>query len=196
METPLHEGAEVDTAQPSAVCLEPTGGAIRLVVANSWDGIPVTADERVSLRISGFGEFLLLEVEAQFYGDPAPPGPVGSTPGLWEFEVVELFICGPGEQYSEFEVGPLGHFLVLRMDGVRNPVEQGLDLQVETAVTGDRWRGRVMISRRLLPDGPHRLNAYAIHGEGEGRRYLAAVPVPGDGPDFHRLEAFASVVLP
>jgi len=186
----------VNSEKSSPLQYEATGGALRLLVSRSWDGLPLAEKERVEVRISGFKEFLLVEIEAPYYGDPAPPGPVGSTPGLWEFEVVELFICGPGEQYSEFEVGPLGHFLALRMEGVRNPVEQGMDLQVETAVTGDRWRGRLVISRRLLPEGPHRLNAYAIHGEGEGRRYLAAVPVPGDEPDFHRLESFASVVLP
>jgi hypothetical protein len=121
---------------------------------------------------------------------------VGSTPGLWDFEVVELFICGPGERYTEIEVGPRGHYLVLRLDGVRCPVEQGLALQVETAVSQQRWRGRIVIPRNLLPDGPHRINAYAIHGVGEERRFLAAFPVPGDAPDFHRLDAFEPVVLP
>ncbi len=50
--------------------------------------------------------------------------------------------------------------------------------------------------RSWLPPGPHRVNAYAIHGVGAARRYLAWAPSEGEGPDFHRLEAFRPAVLP
>jgi len=36
-------------------------------------------------------------------------------------------------------------------------------------------------------------NAYAIHGQGSERRYLAAHAVRGAAPDFHRLECFAAL---
>ncbi len=36
-----------------------------------------------------------------------------------------------------------------------------------------------------------RANLYAIHGVGTARRHLAMTPVPGEAPDFHRLEYFA-----
>lgn len=35
----------------------------------------------------------------------------------------------------------------------------------------------------------------AVYGLGEGRRYLAAFPVPGSAPDFHRLEYFGVLEL-
>jgi hypothetical protein len=43
---------------------------------------------------------------------------------------------------------------------------------------------------------PHRLNAFAMHGLGLRRRYLAMEPVPGEAPDFHRLEHFLPWILP
>jgi hypothetical protein len=44
-----------------------------------------------------------------------------------------------------------------------------------------------------VPEGPWRFNAYAIHGVGAARRYLAHFPVPGPRPDFHRLECFGAL---
>jgi hypothetical protein len=53
-----------------------------------------------------------------------------------------------------------------------------------------------LLDRALLPPPPHRINAYAIHGQGTARRYLALHPVLGDEPDFHRLECFREVTIP
>ena len=175
---------------------EETGGAIQVQVRQTYDGSPAQRLEQVSLRISGLPESLLLEIEAPFHSDPPPQGPAGSVPGLWDYEVVELFVCGPGEDYTEIEVGPHGHYLALRLSGVRQPIESGLPLHVETAISGQTWRGRVHIPRGILPTGPHRINAYAIHGQGASRRYLAAFPTGGPSPDFHRLGCFQPVTLP
>ncbi len=38
-----------------------------------------------------------------------------------------------------------------------------------------------------------RANAYAVHGQDKGRRYLAAFPVPGETPDFHQSHYFRSM---
>ncbi len=179
-----------------SVDYEKVGGAIRLLVNHTFDGARLGPGEVISLRLSGLPESLLLEIEAPFHDDPPPPNAVGSTPGLWDFEVAELFICGPGEDYIEIEVGPRGHYLVLRLSGVRKPIEQGLSLHVETAISGSRWRGRVHIPREILPAVPHRINAYGIHGQGARRRYLAAFPTGGDVPDFHCLESFQWAELP
>ena len=175
---------------------EAAGGAIRLSVNHTFDGVPLDSDEVISLRLSGLPESLLLEIDAPFHDDPPPSHAVGPTPGLWDFEVVELFVCGPGEDYTEIEVGPHGHYLVLRLSGVRQPIEQGLPLHVETAITGTRWRGRVHIPHDILPVAPHRINAYGIHGQGATRRYLAVFPTGGPQPDFHSLESFQWVELP
>jgi hypothetical protein len=192
----LHGVCSVGSFEGRSVVYEEAGGAICLLVRHTFDGARLGPDEAISLRLSGLPESLLLEIEAPFHGDPQPPNEVGSTPGLWDFEVAELFISGPGEDYTEIEVGPQGHYLALRLSGVRNPIEEGLPLHVETAITGSRWRGRVHIPREILPVGPHRINAYGIHGQGGARRYLAAFPTGGDVPDFHSLESFQWAELP
>ena len=58
------------------------------------------------------------------------------------------------------------------------------------------WRGEALLPYRWLPPGPHRVNAYAIHGVGEARRHLAHAPLPGEKPDFHQVESFVAAVLP
>ena len=99
-------------------------------------------------------------------------------------------LLGEDECYLEVELGPAGHHLVLELHGVRNIVREGLPLEYEVKGHGTRWRGEALVPIRLLPPGCERLNAFAIHGVGEQRRYLAWSPAGGDAPDFHRLDAF------
>lgn len=162
----------------------------RLVVAHTWDGAPVGADERASVDLVLGDGVLRVDVEAPWHGDPPPPGPPGPTPRLWEFEVVELFLLGADERYLELELGPHGHQLALQLRGRRNVEAQGLALAYAAARQGARWRGSARVPRAWLPPGLGAANAYAIHGRGAGRRHLAAHPVPGPAPDFHRLDAF------
>lgn len=163
----------------------------RLVVAQSWDGVGVAEREWVVVRVAVDDEAMVVEVDAPFYGDAAPGHAVGATPGLWEHEVVELFVVGPEEQYTEVELGPFGHHLVLQLAGRRKVVAAGLPVAFEAVIAGDRWRGRAVLDAGLLPGRPWRVNAFAIHGVGAGRVYRAAFAVPGAVPDFHRLDCFA-----
>jgi hypothetical protein len=166
-----------------------------LCIASTWDGQDAEACEIVILELSAKAGCLSLAVEAPFHGDPPPAPSPGSLDGLWDFEVVELFIAGPGERYLEVELGPYGHYLALRLDGVRRRAGGPLELEYRARVEGGRWRGEALIPQKLIPEGPHRVNAYAMYG-GLSRRYLAYAPAPGDKPDFHRLEHFVPVVLP
>ena len=161
-----------------------------LAVASTWDGQPVpgAAVAQVELHRSAVG--VRVVVDAPFHGDPAPPGPPGSTPGLWDFEVVEVFFLADGERYTEVELGPHGHHLVLQLEGVRRPVRSGLPLDFTATVAEGRWRGVAWVPASHLPAGWDRLNAYAIQGLGANRCYLAWRAPGGDRPDFHRLEAF------
>ncbi len=163
---------------------------LQLVVDRTWDGDPALPGERVQLDVRLTDEALAIEVSAPFHGDPAPPGPAGALDGLWEHEVVEIFVLGDGERYTEIELGPYGHHLVLQLDGVRNAVARCLPLTFAARQTGDRWLGRASLDRSWLPAGALRVNAYAIHGIGPERRYLAMTPVPGPHPDFHRIGVF------
>ena len=131
-----------------------------------------------------------MRVDAPFHGDPAPPGPPGRRPGLWEFEVVELFLVGSGGRYLELEVGPHGHFLALELEGIRRLSRDDVLPAWECRIAEGRWRGELRIGLDRLPVGVDRWNAFAIHGEGKERRYLAAHPLPGEAPDFHQPERF------
>lgn len=158
-------------------------------VGHTWDGLDLP--EEAARLVVEPGPRWRITVDAPFHGDPAPPGPPGPTDRLWEHEVVELFLVGERDRYTEIELGPFGHHLVLQLRGVRRPVASRLPISYEAARLGDRWRGEAWIDPDLLPSPLRAWNAYAIHGLGPARRYCAAVPVPGDAPDFHRLTLFA-----
>ena len=163
------------------------------LIASTWDGEPVLPAEQAQVLLSLGAEHLEIEIDAPLHGDPVPPGPVGSTDSLWEYEVVELFLLGEEERYLELEFGPQGHFLGLALEGVRNRVSVVDSIEYEATRAAGRWRGRARLAAAWLPSGVRAANAFAIHGEGRHRRYLAASPVPGDGPDFHRLGAFPAL---
>jgi len=168
---------------------------VRLDVVHTWDGATVDAGAvaRVELRRRDALEVL---VDAPWHGDPPPNAPPGPTPRLWEHEVIEVFLAGPDERYLEVELGPHGHHLVLWLEGVRRPAREGIAIDWAVERRGDRWRGTARLGPQVpLPDAPWRANAYAIHGVGAARRWLAHSPVPGERPDFHRLDRFVPVRL-
>ena len=164
---------------------------MKIRIESTWDGRPVGQSESVELELQLGEKGLRIEVDAPFHNDPAPLAPPGPTPGLWEHEVVEFFISGPGDRYTEVELGPLGHHLLLLLDGPRNPIGQALPLDYECRVEGRRWYGLARLPWDLLPPGPHRINACAIHGVGVSRRYLSWCRLPGSAPDFHQPGYFA-----
>lgn len=171
---------------------------LSLHVTTLWDGSPAAPSEAFTVGLRDGGDHLVVEVDAPYFGDPPPAAPVGPLWGLWDHEVVELFISGQGNpvRYFELELGPHGHHLAIDLRGEREVLASCLPLRVEARIDGDRWRATAWVPRSYLPLGPHRINAYAIHGVGADRRYLAWTPVPGRVPDFHRLEHFAPVTLP
>lgn len=162
----------------------------KLVIQHTWDGEAVGADERVAIELGLGDAALIVDIEAPFHDDPAPPAPAGSFDGLWEFEVVELFLLGESERYLEVELGPFGHYLVLQLRGSRRLQTKGLPLEYAHKREGQRWSGRASVPVAYLPPELHACNAYAIHGQSEQRRYLATYPVGGREPDFHCLESF------
>lgn len=182
------------------------GEILELLVASTWDGQAVEPGEVATLRLASTPRGgLELTVDAPFHDDPAPPGAPGSTPGLWDYEVVELFIAeaepiGP-VRYLEIELSPHGHHLVLQLEGVRCPVEgmdQGIPLGFTARIdaAASRWTGEAILPVDWLPPGPHRVNAFAIYGGAASRRYLAWSPLPGDVADFHQTEKFPVTKLP
>jgi len=169
---------------------------VLFTIGATWDGTPLVPDDQIHLEVWLDDSGLQLRVDAPFHSDPPPPGPIGPTPGLWDYEVVEFFLLGAdGQRYTEIEISPHGHHLVLCLTGVRQPSATGLPLDYVAVIEGARWVGRATLARQHLPEGPYRANACAIHGPTGRRRYLSAVPLGGEQPDFHRLEAFPAVHL-
>jgi hypothetical protein len=166
----------------------------RFEIQCTWDGAALATDEFARFDVCVNSD-LQLSIEASYYGDPAPDIPAGMTEALWNYEVVELFLVGTGDRYLEIELGPHGHHLVLLLAGRRNVVECDIPIEFSVERSGSRWRGEARLSLSWLPADIRSANAYAIHGEGLARRYLAAYPVPGSAPDFHRLEHFAPTSL-
>ena len=77
----------------------------RLVIGRTWDGELVAADERVHVSLLLGDQALIVNIDAPFHDDPPPPGPAGSFEGLWDFEVVEVFLLGPRWQDHRWSQG-------------------------------------------------------------------------------------------
>jgi hypothetical protein len=172
------------------------GGPVKLDIKRDWSGKRLKRQEHVEVLLRQVESGAEITIRAPFYGDPSPTAPPGSVNGLWEFEVVEVFIAGPGSPvpYTEIEVGPAGHHLVLTLNGVRQPTATGLPLRVHARIDGDVWHATATIEDALLPPRPWRVNATAIHGLADSRVYASTAVLPGDTPDFHQPDVFIPFV--
>lgn len=162
----------------------------QLHINRTWSGEPALAAEEGSVFMRLDHEGLCVRVQAQFHNDPPPDSPAGWTRGLWEYELVELFLLGGGGQYLEIELGPHGHYLVYFLKGVRQVARSVAPLRAACVIASGRWQGEIVISCADLPGEITHVNGYALHGQGAQRRYLASAPVPGPAPDFHQPHAF------
>ncbi len=174
-----------------------------LPIERDWEGRLLPEADRALVMALLVTDELVVTFDAPYFGDPPPPSAAGSTPRLWEHEVVELFIADEREHYIELEFGPHGHYLALELRGVRSIVQQGMPLVYQARIelasappagrSGPigRYRGTARVPMSYLPLPPARGNAYSIHGASDSRCYHAHAAVPGDRPDFHQLECFA-----
>ncbi len=173
--------------------MTPGKQSILFSTTKTWDGEPAADSEKMEIRFSVKDLELEVEVQGPLHGDPAPAAPAGELDGLWCYEVAELFLLGADGHYLEIELGPHGHYLILDLSGVRQVKRSLSPIRYVTNITGSRWKGvlTLALDQSILPFS--HANAYAIHGLGVKRRYLAAVPVPGNKPDFHQPRYFASL---
>jgi hypothetical protein len=171
---------------------------MNFIIRTFWNSTPIIGRRLVHLALSSTADknSLLIKIDAPFFGDPAPPSALpGSFPGLWNYEVVELFfLASSTNHYIELEFSPHGHYLVLLLTNQHKILKQMLpllDYHVEH-VSSDRWIGRVHVPRAHFPGRIDRFNAYAIHGQDKNRTYEALYPAPpqSNKPDLHRLELF------
>jgi hypothetical protein len=190
----------------------------RLAINKQWNGKPAVASPyRVSFSISAMTGDVVIHIDAPFFNDPPPPGEPGKYHKLYNFEVVEVFLAAyPGEDdqpafspYLEVQVGPHGHYnLVFFLKEADFPnMDNSLELEKlptpQINAKSGRWTAEVAVPAFFLPEPvcgddlsvTWMANAYAIHGTGDRREYLAHSPVPGTEPNFHQLGAFVPVVL-
>jgi len=180
---------------------EPTLATHQLRVTHTWDGQQAAPGEIAELTLRFTPTHLHVAVEAGYHCDPPPPGAPSSHDGLWRHEVVELFVAAATTinsrpNYTEIELSPHGHWLGLRFAGWRQRLGDPLTLHYRAEIDGPRWHGRASLERHLLPPPPYLVGAFAIHGEGVGRRFLTAAPSLGNGPDFHRAESLLPLSRP
>lgn len=172
----------------------PLPARIRCRIDRLWDGTPIPDEEFAGIEI-GFSETGgIVQVASPYHDDPAPGEPPGPTDRLWEYEVVEVLLLGSGG-YLEVELGPHGHYLAIEFAGRREPRRRLIPIDYRvTSLDSTHWTGIALIPAALLPADLDRFNACRIHGSGPARRYLTVFPMPGEAPDFHRLECFGSLV--
>ena len=164
-------------------------------IRHSWDGAPRPLSGALQIRSHQAG--WSVEIVAPFHDDPPPRSPLGSTLGLWNHEVIELFIVGSDQHYLELEFGPHGHHLALELHGVRRVLRMGMPMAFTSRISGERWMGAAFIPAAWVPPAQvHGVNAFAIHGVGGHREHLAWHPLPGSEPDFHQINRFPRAVLP
>ena len=167
-----------------------------LQVRYQWGGRSLTEEAYRSLSLVLQGNLALLSVDAPYAGDPPPAAPPGHLYGLWDFEVVELFIACEArpERYLELEVGPHGHFLALSFEQVRASDARQLSasgaVSYRSEIRGERWSACLIFPHRWLPPKPWRGCAFAIDGVGRERRYFLSSLLPGEMPDFHQPASF------
>ena len=171
----------------------PRSERLSFSIPSTWDAEPIPDAERVEFVFAPNEMGLAIDIRSPYYDEPMPRVPVGPCWGLWEFEVVEIFVAGRDGAYTEIELGPHGHHLILRFKEPRRPWAQELPLDYRASIQHSLWSGKALVPWSYLPPAPHRINLYAIHGLGAGRRYLALQPVPGEQPDFHQLDFFKAI---
>jgi hypothetical protein len=165
-----------------------------LCIQHEWDGTPLPESHWVMVDLRWGDDGLQIDVEAPFFDNPAPSDAPNSETGfwqLWDYEVVEVFLVDEKGAYTEIEVGPHGHHLILRLDAPRSVVDKMHPMVWNAEVDGERWRGRGLVATHLLPINIERVNAFAIRTVGERRQYCCHTPLPAAQPDFHQPSRFA-----
>lgn len=161
-----------------------------------WNGEDC-ADEQchARVRLSQTDRGLVIEAESAIRADRKVPAAPTDRPleGLWEYDVVEVFVVGENGHYLEVELGAGGHWLVLGFDGVRHRSNSYADVQLECHFeTGEKvWKSQIVIPWDMVPHPVARLNAYAICSG----QFLAYSPVPGAVADYHQPTVFPEAEL-
>ncbi len=170
---------------------------VSLSVTHQWNGDAAT-DERVraDVWLSQAREGLLVRVESPvLHEQRVPDAPMGArVEGLWEFDVVEVFLVGPGHEYLEIELGAGGHWLVLGFDRIRhrsNAYETFSPIVRYRKTETKTWVSEIVIPWNMVPENLRALNAFVI----AAGQFMAHSVLPGVEADFHQPDYYPSARL-
>lgn len=164
-------------------------------------GPRLRAHQKVSVGFGFTGTELLVRIEVRGF-EPhvqADLGPAGSGPhwGLWESDVVEIFIAEPGTHlpYYEFQISPLGQYFELEILEPRKKINRDYRSGGKWSakrVGDDAWDALFRIPWKT----PQILcNVFAVLGESAEKRHLGLFTPPQAEPDFHLPEYFSEISL-
>lgn len=136
------------------------------------------------------------------------PSTTADTWGLWDYDVVEVFIGHDLKNiqvYKEFEISPQSEFVDLDVDRSRKTKQVDADwnsnMNFHTRIDKQRkiWFCEMQIPwKAIAPDAPSagkefRLNLYRIEGAPPNRKFIVWQQV--DSPSFHTPERFGRLRL-
>lgn len=177
----------------------------------AWNGAPASAGLGGDARLAIEADALVLSWDLAF-PEPLriPAAEPGYLDGLWEHDVVELFLTrdepsAAEPSYLELEFGPGGHWLALAFRGVRRRAGELRDLApvLSNDARSGRWRGSARIPLGALeghvelgPGGDARfrgLAAACTATPSGARAYLCSRALPGERADFHQPAAWGEI---
>lgn len=160
-----------------------------------WNG-EGCPDDRLwaQVQVAQIEEGLEIFVSGPVLHEPLVPDALIGTrvDGLWKYDVIELFLVGPGHQYLEIELGSGGHWLILGFDRIRHQQDafETFSPIVKFEKTPEKtWESKIMLPWEMVPENLRSLNAFAILAG----QHLAYSPVPGEQPDFHQPDSYPSI---
>ena len=135
------------------------------------------------------------------------PSATEETWGLWDYDVVEVFIGHDLENinvYKEFEISPQSEWVDLDVDKTKKQMvdwkwNSNMKFSNRVDQANKIWYCEMQIPWKAIAVKPaaadqlFRLNLYRIEGKGEGRKFLAWRPV--NAPSYHTPERFGKLRL-
>jgi hypothetical protein len=151
--------------------------------------------------------FLFISHYESLYPRPNPT-PEKEVWGLWDYDVVEVFIGHDLENinlYKEFEISPDGEFIDLDVDRKRKGKEvdwlwnSGMKYKTRIDRNHKVWFCEMQIPWRTIDTrvpiagNELKLNLYRIEGGPKNRKYIVWSQI--DNPSYHTPEKFGSLRL-
>lgn len=157
----------------------------------------------VSVQIHLEGRLLIADFDVRSETINASPV-LGPNEYPYQQDVVELFLSVAGNQnslpYYEFELSPYDNTFTVRVDDLKKPFAENLDLGLQHSVvrTESGWTAHMAIPLDQLGwDGDaNKLvgNAYSILGVKGGRKFWSLFLPVQKKPNFHKPEFFKSLL--